>query len=158
MINNYQNILVPVDGSYESELAFQKAMSIAKANDSKIILVHALDIRAFQNITSFDNSVEEEMTTNSKKILEKYVDNAHKEGITKIEYLIEFGSPKTIIARDIPEKENIDLITIGATGLNAVERLLIGSLTEYVTKAAKCDVLVVRTDLNNKYVNNKKNR
>lgn len=145
MINNYQNILVPVDGSYKSELAFKKAIEIAKVNDSKIILVHALDIRAFQNITSFDNSIEEEMTSNSKKILEKYLENAHKEGIEKIEYLIEFGSPKTIIAKDIPEKENIDLITIGATGLNAVERLLIGSLTEYVTKAAKCDVLVVRT-------------
>lgn len=154
-MNNYQNILVPVDGSYESEMAFKKAISIAKINDAKILLVHALDIRAFQNITSFDNSIEEEMTANSKKILEKYVDNAHREGIKKIEYLIEFGSPKTIIARDIPKKENIDLITIGATGLNAVERLLIGSLTEYVTKTAKCDVLVVRTDLNNKYLNKK---
>ncbi len=38
---------------------------------------------------------------------------------------------------------------IGATGLNAVERLLIGSVTEYVTRNAQCDVLVVRTDLNN---------
>ena len=39
---------------------------------------------------------------------------------------------------------------IGATGLNAVERLLIGSVTEYVTRVANCDVLVVRTDLDNK--------
>ncbi|AKU59378.1 nucleotide-binding protein [Lacticaseibacillus paracasei] len=39
---------------------------------------------------------------------------------------------------------------IGATGLNAVERLLIGSVTEYVTRNALCDVLVVRTDLANK--------
>ena len=39
---------------------------------------------------------------------------------------------------------------IGATGLNAVERLLIGSVTEYVTRVADCDVLVVRTDLENK--------
>ncbi len=38
---------------------------------------------------------------------------------------------------------------IGATGLNAVERLLIGSVTEYVTRTATCDVLVVRTSLEN---------
>ncbi|WP_143464497.1 universal stress protein, partial [Lactobacillus taiwanensis] len=38
----------------------------------------------------------------------------------------------------------IDLIILGATGLNAVERLLIGSITEYVTRTAACDVLVVR--------------
>ena len=45
---------------------------------------------------------------------------------------------------------------IGATGLNAVERLLIGSVTEYVTRTAVCDVLVVRTDLDNKHALNKK--
>ena len=45
---------------------------------------------------------------------------------------------------------NADLIMIGATGLNAVERILIGSVTEYVTRTAICDVLVVRTDLDNK--------
>ncbi len=50
----------------------------------------------------------------------------------------------------MPKKLGIDLIMIGATGLNAVERLLIGSVTEYVTRTAVCDVLVVRTDLENK--------
>ncbi|MGL4689424.1 MAG: universal stress protein, partial [Leuconostoc mesenteroides] len=35
-------------------------------------------------------------------------------------------------------------IVIGATGLNAVERLVIGSVTEFVTRSAKVDVLVVR--------------
>jgi len=33
--------------------------------------------------------------------------------------------------------------------LKAVERLLIGSVTEYVTRTAVCDVIVVRTDLDN---------
>lgn len=56
-----------------------------------------------------------------------------------------YGTTKTIIARDFPKKHDIDLIVVGATGLNAVERLLIGSVTEYVTRTANCDVLVCRT-------------
>ncbi len=39
---------------------------------------------------------------------------------------------------------------MGATGLNSVERFLIGSVTSFVTRVAKCDVLIVRTDLDNK--------
>ena len=39
---------------------------------------------------------------------------------------------------------------LGATGLNAVERLFIGSVSEYVIRNADCDVLIVRTDLDNK--------
>ncbi|RKJ47427.1 universal stress protein, partial [Butyricicoccus sp. 1XD8-22] len=38
-----------------------------------------------------------------------------------------------------------DLIVCGATGLNAVERFLIGSVSEAIVRSAKCDVLVVRT-------------
>ena len=34
----------------------------------------------------------------------------------------------------------------GATGLNAVERFLIGSVSEHIIRYAKCDVLVVRGD------------
>lgn len=38
---------------------------------------------------------------------------------------------------------------MGATGLNAVERMLMGSVTEYVNQHALADVLIVRTDVNN---------
>jgi len=41
---------------------------------------------------------------------------------------------------------------IGATGLNAVERLFIGSVSEYVIRNAPCDVLVVRTNLDNEQI------
>ena len=47
---------------------------------------------------------------------------------------------------------------LGATGLNAVERLFIGSVSESVIRNASCDVLVVRTDLDNKLPKMKKNK
>ena len=66
--------------------------------------------------------------------------------------LKEFGSPKVIVAKQIPESENIDLIMLGATGLNAVERIFVGSVSEYVIRHARCDVMVVRTDLKNETI------
>ncbi|MNG34045.1 putative universal stress protein [compost metagenome] len=41
-------------------------------------------------------------------------------------------------------KYKIDLIICGATGLNAVESFLIGSVSEHIIRYAKCDVIVVR--------------
>ena len=58
---------------------------------------------------------------------------------------VEFGSPKVKIAKDVAPKYKADLIVCGATGLNAVERLLIGSVSENIVRHAKCDVLVVGT-------------
>jgi len=150
MLQQYKNILVPVDGSYEAELAFKKAVAVANRNDASLHLVHVVDTRAFQNISSFDTTMVEQVTDTAKKTLDKYIEEAKANGIDNVDYSIEYGAPKSIIANDIPKDLDIDLIMIGATGLNAVERLLIGSVTEYVTRTAICDVLVVRTDLENK--------
>ena len=152
MLQSYKNILVPIDGSYESELAFKKAINVAKRNgeDTALHLVHVVDTRAFQNISSFDTTMVEQVTETAKKTLSGYADEAKKAGVKNVDFSVEYGTPKVIIAKDIPDEKKIDLIMIGATGLNAVERILTGSVTEYVTRTAKCDVLVVRTDLENK--------
>ena len=48
------------------------------------------------------------------------------------------------MAVDIPDKENVDLIMVGATGLNTFERLLIGSSSEYILRHARltCSLFV----------------
>ena len=52
------------------------------------------------------------------------------------------------------KKIQADLIICGATGLNAVERFLIGSVSENIVRSAKCDVLVIRTpEDENKIIN-----
>lgn len=149
MIQQYHKIMVAVDGSKEAELAFKKAVSVTQRNDGELLLVHIIDTRAFQTVATFDGVLAEQATKTAKEILNDYVELAKKHGVKKISYVLEYGSPKPLIARDIPEKNNVDLIMLGATGLNAVERIFMGSVSEYVIRNASCDVLVVRTDLNN---------
>ncbi|GAB6092456.1 universal stress protein [Furfurilactobacillus curtus] len=153
MAQQYKRILVPIDGSREAELAFKKAVAVTQRNgdDAQLHLLHVVDTRAFQNISSFDTTMVEQVTETAKKTLDKYAAEAKAADI-QCEYSIEYGAPKSIIAQDVPKELGTDLIMIGATGLNAVERLLIGSVTEYVTRAAICDVLVVRTDLSNQAI------
>ncbi|GKQ42870.1 universal stress protein UspA [Companilactobacillus sp. RD055328] len=150
MLQQYKSILVPIDGSFEAELAFRKAMEVAKRNKASLHILHVIDTRAFQSVSSFDSEMVEQVTQKAKETIDGYVKTAKDAGISDVESTIEYGAPKSIISEEFPKKTNIDLIMIGATGLNAVERLLIGSVTEFVTRTAKCDVLVVRTDLDNK--------
>ena len=58
--------------------------------------------------------------------------------------LLKWEIQKTLLARTIPDAEEVDLILVGATGLNAFERLLVGSSSEYILRHAKVDLLVVR--------------
>ena len=46
MDQEYQNILVPVDGSQESEFALHRAIAIAKRNGAHIDILNVIDTRA----------------------------------------------------------------------------------------------------------------
>ncbi|ANB62283.1 universal stress protein [Anoxybacteroides amylolyticum] len=146
MSMTYKTIVVAVDGSKEAEWAFKKAIEIAKRNDAALILTHIIDVRALAAVEMHDRVVIERSEQYAKELLENYQKQAVESGVKEVSVEIEFGSPKVKIAKDIAPQHHADLIVCGATGLNAVERLLIGSVSEHITRYAKCDVLVVRTE------------
>ena len=144
MDGKYKRILVAVDGSKPSEVAFRKSVEIAKRNDAVLIVSHIVDSRTFATAEVYDRSLSERAEQHAKKLLDEYVQIAKDEGVNEVELLIKYGSPKVAIAKDVAPQVEADLIIVGATGLNAVERFLIGSVSESVTRYAKCDVLIVR--------------
>lgn len=146
MTLTYKNILVAVDGSPEAEWAFKKAVDIAKRNNSKIVLTHIIDTRTFATVEAYDRTIADRANKFATELLENYKETALKAGVSEVTYFVDFGSPKVKIPKDIAKKQEIDLIICGATGLNAVERFLIGSVSEHIVRYATCDVLIVRTE------------
>ncbi|MGT2775773.1 universal stress protein [Streptococcus hyovaginalis] len=144
MSYQYEKILVAIDGSAESELAFEKAVNVAKRNDAALLLTHVIDTRALQSVATFDATVYEKLEREAHDVLNELKEKARAAGLEKVTQIVEFGNPKSLLAIDIPDREGADLIMLGATGLNAFERLLVGSSSEYILRNAKIDILVVR--------------
>ncbi|MCM3215081.1 universal stress protein [Niallia taxi] len=143
----YKKIIVAVDGSEQGEKAFEKAVSIAVENDAELILAHVIDTRSFATVAAFDQSVASKADEFAKELMDKYTRRAEQAGLSDVEKAIEFGSPRAVIPREIAEKYNADLIICGATGLNTVERFIIGSVSEGIARNAPCDVLIVRNGI-----------
>lgn len=144
MSQQYERILVAIDGSYESELAFLKGVQVAKRNQAELLLTHVIDTRALQSVATFDSYIYEKLEEEAKAVLDDFERQAKEAGLTKIRKVIEFGNPKHLLAIEIPDREKADLIMVGATGLNTFERLMIGSSSEYILRHAKVDLLIVR--------------
>ena len=132
MSQKYERILVAIDGSYESELAFNKGVNVALRNGASLFLAHVIDTRALQSVATFDTYIYEKLEQEAKHVLDDFEKQARAAGIETVKQIIEFGNPKTLLAHDIPDREKVDLIMVGATGLNTFERLLIGSSSEYI--------------------------
>lgn len=143
-MEKYQNILVAVDGSEEAEKAFQKAAGLAKDHEARLVIAHVLDTRAFATIEQYDRTIVSRAKEQGEELLQSYREKAEKYGVVNVQTVIEYGSPKVVIPKDMTASYDIDLVVAGATGLNAVERLVIGSVSESITRKAPCDVLIVR--------------
>ena len=143
MANHYKSIVVAVDGSKEAEYAFRKSIDVAKRNKGSILnIVNVLDTRSFE---AYDRSIFDGAQQKSEQLLNDYKAQAEAEGIENVKIVIEYGSPKNILTKKIANSVEADLIMCGATGQTAVQRFLIGSVSEAIVRSATCDVLVIRT-------------
>ena len=78
----------------------------------------------------------------NRKLIEQTVQKLIKAGFTA-EPLCRFGNPAEEIMK-VASTQHADLIVMGAKGLGAIARFLLGSVSTRVVQHAHCSVLVVR--------------
>lgn len=146
MLDAYKNILVAIDGSEKAEKAFMEAVAAAKRNQATLHILYVNEVTGnyFGDFGFLTPNLQEELDEVAEKQMNEHRNLAIEKGLTDIETYILYGYPKTLIENFNESKEPIDLIVMGATGLNAVERALVGSTTSYVVNHAPCNVLVIK--------------
>ncbi|MCF6157681.1 MAG: universal stress protein [wastewater metagenome] len=140
-----KNILCPIDYSIYSEKALDYAIEIAERYQSKLILMHVLDIRVYDiheselyGVGVMDNDTIERL----KDKMLNYV----KEDIGSripIEAVVVQGIPFIEIVK-AAEEYQIDLIVMGTHGRTGISHALMGSIAEKVVRKSPCPVLTVK--------------
>lgn len=138
----YQKILLPTDGSKNSDKEIETALNIIdKENGEIIILAVASNIIPLQlpneeDMINLNNLLTENAEKNVKTMKEKINENI------KITTKVIQGSPaKSII--EVAEAEDVDLIVIASSGKSGIDKLFLGSVAEKVVKNAKKDILLI---------------
>lgn len=148
----YQSVVVPLDTSQFAELALAKAIGVAKRNDAHLDLLCVIDTHQTNYYGGLANGdIVNKLVQDATEYLAELTDQIKANyGLTDLSTHIRFGNPKTVISLEFVKDHHNDLVMMGATGMNALERVMTGSVTDFVTRNAPCDVLVVRTNLVNK--------
>ncbi|WP_298829080.1 universal stress protein [uncultured Planococcus sp.] len=140
----YRHLLVAIDGSEEAGLAFNKSIGIAKRNNAVLNLIYVVDPRTYTAIKVHGPNDDQESFKFGKDLLERYQTEALAAGVENVNAIVTPGSPKKVIARDFANKVEADLIVCGASGMDAMERFMLGSVSQHIVRRSPCDVLVVR--------------
>lgn len=152
-MSDYQHILVGIDGSKQSKMAFKKAIEVAKRNHASLQLLSVINGEHYPDAVGYgimDHDVYEKAKGKMDELLSELVKQAQDSGLTDVKSEVMVGNVKLALTEQWPKNHDVDLIIIGATGLNAIGRMLVGSTTAYVVREAPCDVMVVKTDQDNK--------
>ncbi|MCR6521313.1 universal stress protein [Lysinibacillus capsici] len=137
---NYLKIAVAIDFSEQSLKALDRASQLAKEHNAILQLVNVIDTKSFGAVSAYDLKYAEELKKENILKMEKLEKEALQTGVKEVESIVETGSPKDILTQ-LPQ---VDLIVCGATGLNRMEKMMLGSVAEKVVRHALCDVLIVR--------------
>ncbi|HEY3273672.1 MAG TPA: universal stress protein [Methanocella sp.] len=139
---SYKEILVPTDGSDYSFKAGEHAVYLAKMTGAKLYILNVVDTDlAFHSGIHYSEELCD-MKKSGNEATGKLKQLCDRSGVPA-EEIIAKGKPADTIVF-IAQKVGADCIVIGSLGMSALERVLIGSVSEKVVRHAKCPVLVVR--------------
>ena len=142
-----KRILVPTDFSKHAEYALRVAAQIAKKNNSKIYLLHMLELPHQGNdAVSSGSAIPQIMYFKEMAInkLETLMDADFLEGINVSE-IIQFEKAFDGIM-EISKKNSVDLIVMGSHGASGYEEMFIGSNAEKVVRSSEVPVLVIKNE------------
>jgi nucleotide-binding universal stress UspA family protein len=136
--------LVPVDGSEQSAHAAAWAAANCSGPDSSILLLHVFDLNAAEAMAMSHltrEEIAERLAAHAKPSFEKA--RAAMGSGTQIEELAVIGDPAEEII-GIAKQQGHDHIVMGSRGLNSLQELLLGSVSEKVIRRAHCAVTIMR--------------
>lgn len=145
-----KNILVPIDFSVQAKYAAKVATDIAKLTNSKIFLLHMLELpTGVVDPASYGGSNNTPTTllflNRAHEKFEEFKKLPFFEGL-EVEDSVQFHKAYDGII-DESKKQNIDLIVMGSQGTSGLEEMLIGSNTEKVVRNSDVPVLVIKREV-----------
>ncbi len=140
-------ILLAIDDSECSEKALQTVLAQFDPKSSEVLVVHALDLFVrYAGLAPVDPSALEKILEEERKAAERLLrraEQALEAAGFKATSQTQKGDARRVIL-DEATRWNPDLIVVGSHGRGALERLLIGSVSEAVLRHAGCSVQIVR--------------
>lgn len=142
-----QHVLVPVDGSSQSEAALEYVLD--EMPDPTVTLLHVVGpvgSYAYGDDDYFDvegyREEQERRHERGERMLDEYRDRAVDRGV-EAETVVTTGRPAARILEAVEDRD-VDHVVMGSRGRSGVGRVLFGSVAETVTRRASVPVTIVR--------------
>ncbi len=155
MAPSVRTILVPIDFSPLSVCAFRFALQLAGRDGAYIRLLHVVDHSSPHSTSSTGEILHGPMDDlHMLRMIEKTtcqlanLARANTNPAVDVQHVVFVGNPAELILETIRD-HRMDLVVIGASRANWLNRLLIGTTAEKVVQNAACPVITLKCAIEN---------
>lgn len=150
-----KTILVPTDFSLNGQVAFERALELARLLKAELHVMHVQDESNLRTAVRegllTESSTDEELEEQVKQLIDERISQMLS-GFDLLDMTVHRvsrrGDPKSVII-EVASEIAADLVVVGMSGTTAREKLrsvVIGSVAESVMRKSPCPTLVVRVD------------
>lgn len=139
----YRKILVPTDDSEQAKRAAKHAKWIANSSKAEILVLNVFETSSLSPIRS------RELRKDMKRLWKDEAKNSLKSVLNifagsdfNVNSQVKEGRPADTILQTIDD-EDIDLVVMGSSGKNGIDRIFLGSVAENVARSANSSVLII---------------
>jgi nucleotide-binding universal stress UspA family protein len=141
-------ILLAIDDSRFSDAATEAVIAQNHSKDTEVRVLHVVEpppLLVNREMGAFDPTPEQlwdQETKRAQTLVDKTATTLRSHGMT-VSTAVQQGDPKSTII-DVSKDWRADLIVLGSHGRKAMDRFLMGSVSEAVARHAHCSVEIVR--------------
>ncbi|MDQ3190687.1 MAG: universal stress protein [Bacteroidota bacterium] len=150
----FKKILIPIDFSTTSMLAFDHAVNMAKTFKAELYLLHVMEHTLLIHNIFLPETKMVNLGNIAKIAEDKLMELASEvSSDIKVETIVAHGKAANEII-NASKKIGVDLIIMGTHGSSGIEEFFIGSNAQRVVLGASCPVLTIQSDVKSKGFDN----
>lgn len=142
----YGNIVVAVDFSEQSDVAFSAALEMAAECGAVLHIVHAFH-HPVPAVSAYEISLPPDFFDAPRKAalreLQAAAEKTAAEGVDVEWHLVDGPAGHAIV--EFAEEVKADLIVVGTRGVTGLKHIILGSVAEHTVRTAHCSVLTVKS-------------
>ena len=141
----YDKVFVSLDGSEQQGKVLERAIVTAANNGSELYIGHVIDSSALETTGSVPAELVKEQEQSFRASIAEEVERARQiPSIRGVEVLVKFGRIRETLKDEMIDEIEPDLIICGARGLSSIKYALLGSISTFLVRSARCDTLVIK--------------
>lgn len=147
MAQRYTRIFAALDGSSMQNAVAQRAISLASDNQAELIFGHVIDSVPYEaSGVDFEALCVEGKKRIEADLADLLEEARNNSSIPSVELIVRAGRITDSLAKRLIEPADPDLIVCGERGLSNIKYVFVGSVSTFLIRNMRCDVLVVKQD------------